>query len=106
MFNIFGKDKKQKNDSIQNKRNLDESYPYDIVGEQAYQANLKKIAGVKTAVSKEVELSAKILSEPFNQYDKNALKVEINGLTVGYIPKQDAAKVAKFSKVILCTRQK
>ena len=70
------------------------SYTYDIVGEQAYQNNLKKIAGPKEEKSKFFECYAKVSSDPFNQYDKNAIKVEINGLIVGYISKVEAAKLA------------
>nr|WP_257222100.1 hypothetical protein [Acinetobacter sp. YH12245] len=70
------------------------SYTYDIVGEQAYQNNLKKIAGPKEEESKFFECYANVSSDPFNQYDKNAIKVEINGLTVGYISKVEAAKLA------------
>lgn len=70
------------------------SYAYNIVGEQSYQNNLKKIAGPKEDKSKFFECYAKVSSEPFNQYDKNAVKVEINGLTVGYLSKSEAAKLA------------
>lgn len=70
------------------------SYAYNIVGEQAYQNNLKKIAGSKEEESKFFECYAKVSSDPFNQYDKNAIKVEINGLIVGYISKVEAAKLA------------
>ncbi|WP_179992014.1 MULTISPECIES: hypothetical protein [unclassified Acinetobacter] len=70
------------------------SYAYNIVGEQAYQNNLKKIAGPKEEESKFFECYANVSSDPFNQYDKNAIKVEINGLTVGYISKVEAAKLA------------
>lgn len=95
MVNLYTKSTKEKNRSIQNKRDLDNSYPYEIVGEHAYQANLLRIVGAKNAISKEVEISAKIISEPTNSFDKNAIKVEINGLVVGYIPKKDAAKISK-----------
>ena len=74
------------------------SYTYNIVGEQSYQNNLKKIAGPKEEESKFFECYAKVSSEPFNQYDKNAVKVEINGLTVGYLSKSEAAKLS--SKVV------
>ena len=37
---------------------------------------------------------AKVSSDPFNKYDKNAIKVEINGLLVGYISKNEAAQLA------------
>ena len=70
------------------------SYSYNIVGEQSYQNNLKKIAGPKEEESKFFECNAKVSSEPFNQYDKNAVKVEINGLLVGYLSKGEAAKLA------------
>ncbi|ENT4424946.1 hypothetical protein ACQRQE_000112 [Acinetobacter baumannii] len=70
------------------------NYTFDIVGEQAYQKNLKKIAGPKNEESKFVEVMAKVTSEPFNQYDKNAVKVEIDGLTVGYLSKQHAKMLA------------
>lgn len=69
-------------------------YIYNIVGEQAYQNNLKKIAGPKEEESKFFECQAKVSSDPFNQYDKNAVKVEINGLLVGYLSRGDAAKLA------------
>ena len=70
------------------------SYSYNIVGEQSYQNNLKKIAGPKEEESKFFECYAKVSSEPYNQYDKNAVKVEINGLLVGYLSKGEAAKLA------------
>ena len=70
------------------------SYAYNIVGEQSYQNNLKKIAGPKEEESKFFECYAKVSSEPFNQYDKNAVKVEINGLPVGYLSRGEAAKLA------------
>ncbi|EEY97767.1 HIRAN domain-containing protein [Acinetobacter johnsonii] len=74
------------------------SYAYNIVGEQSYQNNLKKIAGPKEEESKFFECYAKVSSEPLNQYDKNAVKVEINGLLVGYLSKSEAAKLS--SKVV------
>lgn len=69
-------------------------YFFDIVGEQSYQANLRKIAGPKQERSKYVEVMARVVSEPFNAYDKNAVKIEINGLTVGYLSRDDAKLLA------------
>ncbi|WP_224992498.1 hypothetical protein [Acinetobacter pittii] len=69
-------------------------YLVDIVGEQSYQANLRKIAGPKQEKSKYVEVMASVVSEPFNAYDKNAVKIEINGLTVGYLSRDDAKSLA------------
>lgn len=69
-------------------------YCYDIVGEQSYQKNLAKIAGKKEEESKFHECHAIVSSEPFNKFDKNAVKVEINGLLVGYINRDDASKLS------------
>ena len=69
-------------------------YAFDIVGEQAYQNNLQKIAGKKEEDSKFVEVIAKVSSDPFNTYDKNAVKVEINGLLVGFLSREDAKHLA------------
>ena len=70
------------------------AYNFDIVGEQSYQKNLSKIAGKKEEKSKFIQCHANVSSEPFNKYDKNAIKVEINGLLVGYISKNEAAQLA------------
>ncbi|ENX13295.1 hypothetical protein F895_02599 [Acinetobacter sp. CIP 64.2] len=65
-------------------------YAFEIVGEQAYQHNLQRIAGEKEEEAKFVEVIAKVSSDPLNKYDKNAIKVEINGLLVGFISKEQA----------------
>lgn len=77
-------------------------YTYEIVGEQSYQNNLHRIAGKKEEDSKFVEVMATAISEPSNPFDKNAVKIEINGLLVGYINKNDARLVAgkKIKKAI------
>ena len=88
------KAKKAVNETNINPALSNASYIYNIVGEQSYQNNLKKIAGPKEEESKFFECYAKVSSEPFNQYDKNAVKVEINGLPVGYLSRGEAAKLA------------
>lgn len=88
------KSKKTTNGINANTISNNDSYIYNIVGEQSYQNNLKKIAGPKKEESKFFECYAKVSSEPFNKYDKNAVKVEINGLVVGYLSKDEAAKLA------------
>ncbi|MFJ1518394.1 hypothetical protein ACG59Z_00635 [Acinetobacter sp. ABJ_C1_1] len=84
--------KMHKKQKITNERPI--AYLVDIVGEQSYQANLKKIAGPKQERSKYVEVMARVVSEPFNAYDKNAIKIEISGLTVGYLSRDDAKLLA------------
>jgi len=84
--------KKHKKQKFTNERPI--AYLVDIVGEQSYQANLRKIAGPKQEKSKYVEVTARVVSEPFNAYDKNAVKIEISGLTVGYLSRDDAKLLA------------
>lgn len=84
--------KMHKKQEITNERPI--AYLVDIVGEQSYQANLRKIAGPKQERSKYVEVMARVVSEPFNAYDKNAIKIEIRGLTVGYLSRDDAKLLA------------
>lgn len=90
LFLILSKKHKKKN--LTSERSI--IYLVDIVGEQSYQANLRKIAGPKQEKSKYVEVMARVVSEPFNAYDKNAVKIEINGLTVGYLSRNDAKLLA------------
>ena len=45
-------------------------------------------------MSKFHECTARITSEPTNKFDKNAVKVEINGLLVGYLSRGDTQKLA------------
>lgn len=86
--------KKAANETSVNPTTSNTSYAYNVVGEQSYQNNLRKIAGPKEEESKFFECYAKVSSEPYNQFDKNAVKVEINGLLVGYLSKGEAAKLA------------
>lgn len=65
-------------------------YTFEIVGEQSCQKNLRKLAGEKEEESKFVEVTAKVLSDPFNKFDQNAVKVEIDGLLVGFLSKEHA----------------
>ncbi len=90
LFLILSKKHKKKN--LTSERSI--IYLVDIVGEQSYQANLRKIARPKQEKSKYVEVMARVVSEPFNAYDKNAVKIEINGLTVGYLSRNDAKLLA------------
>ncbi len=64
-------------------------FPHAIVGESHYQQNIGRVA----AVGKRVDLVA----EPDDPHDKNAVRVDVDGLTVGYIPR-DKAKEAKANE--------
>jgi hypothetical protein len=63
---------------------------YEIVGESHYQDVLDKIAGPKTAEGVNHKCEVLLICENGNKYDKNAVRVEIGGETVGYLCRDDA----------------
>lgn len=72
----------------------DGSFPIEVAGESRYFNNLQKIAGSCEDQPVEVAKTAYIVPEPKNMYDPNALRVDIDQLTVGYLPKPAAAQVS------------
>lgn len=58
-----------------------------IVGESNYQRALRSIAGPGEV---EHECTAHLVMEPDNRYDRNAVRVDIDGVRVGYLDR-DAA---------------
>lgn len=67
-----------------------ERYPFEIVGEASYQSNISKFAILREGKGCFTETQAKIVRELNNKYDKNACRVDINGLTVGYFARNNA----------------
>jgi hypothetical protein len=65
-------------------------YEQEVHGESHYQNALATIAGGKEQRGKEFECQAILEREPSNRYDKNAVKVTVNNLLVGYLPREDA----------------
>ncbi len=53
-----------------------------VKGESHYQANIRRVA----APGKRVDL----VPEPTNPYDRNAVRVDCDGLCIGYIPREQA----------------
>jgi hypothetical protein len=79
----------------------DGEFNYNIVGESQYKEALARI--VKSATDDqrdagEIYCTAVVIPEPDNKFDPNAIKVTINGATVGYIPRTDTADVRKAFK--------
>jgi hypothetical protein len=62
------------------------NYDFEIVGENNYQANIDAI--LKN--TKADFYTAELVPEPNNQYDPKAVRVDINGLVVGYLSRDDA----------------
>lgn len=84
---------KHKDDNQQNKKNhslTSQSTTFEVVGESHYRTNLKKLAGKHGDESINKECIATLIPENDNQYDKNAIRIDIEGLTVGYLSRHDA----------------
>lgn len=62
---------------------------YSIVGESKYQENISEHAGEHSERGAHTIVDVSIKSEPENPYDKNAVVVQIENKTVGYIAKSD-----------------
>ena len=58
------------------------AYQDEVVGESHYQPALKKIAGGE----RRKRVTAHLVLEPDNPHDANAVRVDIGGETVGYLP--------------------
>jgi hypothetical protein len=62
----------------------------EVVGESNYQAQLTRIVGNPNDDGVDVPCLALLVPEPTNPYDRNAVRVDIDGGTVGYLARQDA----------------
>lgn len=65
-------------------------YKFDIVGESHYQAALEKICGPRKEDGEQKRVFAFIYLEDSNPYDKFAVRIDIEGNTVGYMSKKGA----------------
>lgn len=67
-------------------------YPLEVVGESRYQRNLDAIAGPDNdGAGVDLVRQAYIVVEQNNPNDSNALRVDVNQLAVGYLPRDLAA---------------
>lgn len=65
-------------------------FEFAIVGERAYQSALKRICGPPTFKGYEHEATAVLILEDDNPHDNKAVRVMIDGYTVGYMPRKMA----------------
>ncbi|MBX9850113.1 MAG: HIRAN domain-containing protein [Rhodocyclaceae bacterium] len=61
-------------------------FEFEVVGESHYQQALSRIA--QSSVDRTVV--AVLIPEDQNKYDKNAVRVDVDGMTVGYLSREDA----------------
>lgn len=66
------------------------AFALEVVGESNYQSNLETICGARTEAGAKLEIEASLIMEDNNPKDKNAVRVEINNLQVGYLGRQVA----------------
>jgi hypothetical protein len=63
---------------------------FDIVGESHYQPALEEIAGDHGDKGVHKSCKAFLIQEDDNQHDNKAVRVEINGYTIGYLDRESA----------------
>ncbi len=68
----------------------DGRYRVEVVGESYYQEALEVICGGRTEDGADHNCIATLVPEPDNPRDRNAIRVDIDGRTVGYLPRFDA----------------
>lgn len=59
----------------------------NVAGESHYQDALAELAGGKTETAAHIAIIATLHAEPDNPFDPNAVRIEINGNCVGYLPR-------------------
>ena len=78
----------------------DELVEVEIVGEGHRQDVIERIAGPKEAEGKQMPVGLTLRCEPMNEYDANAIRVEVYGQQVGFV----AADVAARMSPAMCER--
>lgn len=71
---------------------------FDVVGESHYQGDLERLAGGRTRDGVDVEVMAALIPEDGNAYDPRAVRVEVRGLTVGYLDRESARAYRRLAK--------
>jgi hypothetical protein len=65
-------------------------FDVEVVGESNYQESLERICGGRSADGASHDCTAVLRPEPQNPYDPHAIRVEIDGLLVGYLARPAA----------------
>jgi hypothetical protein len=68
----------------------DGGFPLMIVGESHYQDALEAICGGRSGEGADELVTAQVVLEDSNPYDRNAVRVEISHQLVGYLSRPDA----------------
>ena len=76
----------------------------EVVGELAYQDVLWRLCGGTVGDRIRCEIVAALVPEPTNPYDANAIVVQIDGRTVGYLPRATAQEYLPGLKHVMSGR--
>jgi hypothetical protein len=71
------------------------TYSLDIVGESKYQSALEEICGGRTEEGHKKIVQATLIHEDDNPYDNKAIRVDIGGMSVGYLSRENARQYRK-----------
>ncbi|WP_436536580.1 HIRAN domain-containing protein [Actinoplanes sp. HUAS TT8] len=67
----------------------------EVVGESHYRAAIRALFGPRLpADGSEITVSARLLPEPSNRHDRNAVAVHVGSAQVGYLPREAAIRYA------------
>jgi hypothetical protein len=75
----------------------------EVVGESRYQDHLRWIVGDRGDWD-EVAITAVLVPQPDNQYDRNAVQVQVEGGVVGYLSRDDAVDYARGIANLMSTK--
>ena len=77
----------------------EEDYTFDVVGESFQRDHLVQlIKNHKSIENGELYTTATLVLEPENDFDPTAVKVMVEGMQVGYIPKSMSAEMTDYIK--------
>lgn len=71
----------------------DGSYSFNIVGESYHQPELRRICGRKTPEGYRKQVVATLTLEDDNPHDDRAVRVDIEGKTVGHLSREGARSI-------------
>lgn len=74
----------------------DGQFRCEVAGESKYQRTLERLAGGRDDESAWVTCTANLVLEPTNPYDGNAVRVDVDGRTVGYLPRGTAVRYHEY----------
>jgi len=73
-------------------------FDVEVVGESHYQQALERICGGRTRNGVEKYVTAQLVLEDSNRYDRMAVRVDIEGQTVGYLSRENAREYRRQLK--------